>query len=197
MTSAEPRDLTAVRVDWPRGPEDIGAVRGALPGSVPLSGVRSLVGRLRATRHDSVMVALRECAYSRLEQDASDATFERCLPYGFGHCRRRAGPPRHCTIASPTRVRPELMIPLRALHHIFHSVNDTRPEAAAVVREATANTSPAERIRQVLELSEQVRALSLISLRARFPEQSTLQLVELLVGETLIPVTPRRGESPQ
>lgn len=62
----------------------------------------------------------------------------------------------------------------------------------AVVREAILRMEPAERVRQALELSEQVRALSLAGLRVRHPGCSTLQLVELLSGETLIPVSPRR-----
>ena len=66
-------------------------------------------------------------------------------------------------------------------------MNDTKPEAAAVVRDAIRRTSPAERVRQVLELSEEMRALSLTTLRRRHPDFSTLQLVELLTGETLIP----------
>ncbi len=66
-------------------------------------------------------------------------------------------------------------------------MNDTKPEAAAVVRDAIRRTLPAERVRQVLELSEQMRTLSLTTLRRRHPKFSTLQLVELLTGETLIP----------
>jgi len=42
-------------------------------------------------------------------------------------------------------------------------------------------------MRQVLELSEQMRTLSLTTLRRRHPNLSTLQLVELLSGETLVP----------
>ena len=64
-------------------------------------------------------------------------------------------------------------------------MNDTSPEAAAVVREAIRRIPPAERMRQVLELSEQMRTLSLTTLRRRHPTLSTMQLVELLSGETL------------
>jgi hypothetical protein len=70
-------------------------------------------------------------------------------------------------------------------------MNDTRPEAAAVVREAIRRTPPVERMRQVLELSEQIRTLSLETLRRRHPNLSTLQLVELLSGETLLPTDAR------
>ena len=74
-------------------------------------------------------------------------------------------------------------------------MNDTRPEAAQVVRDAIGRLSPAQRLRQALELSEQMRALSLIQLRRRHPEYSTLQLVELLSGETLIPTASGRSDS--
>ena len=74
-------------------------------------------------------------------------------------------------------------------------MNDTRPEAAAVVRAAIVNTPPAERIRQMLAMSEQLRDLSLIRLRTRYPGHSTLQLVEMLSGETLMSVRPYPGEN--
>ena len=64
-------------------------------------------------------------------------------------------------------------------------MNDTRPEAADVMRAAILTTAPAERMRRALELSEQLRALSLSRLRQLHPEYSTLQLVELLTGESL------------
>ena len=73
-------------------------------------------------------------------------------------------------------------------------MNDTRPEAAAVVRSAIRQTPPAERIRHMLDMSEKMRALSLVGLRARYPELSTLQHVELLLGQTLIPVPTGPGE---
>ena len=68
----------------------------------------------------------------------------------------------------------------------FSLMTDTTAEAAALVREAILRTSPPERMRRSLEMSEQLRALSLSSLRRRHPHLSTLQLVELLLGETLI-----------
>jgi hypothetical protein len=72
-------------------------------------------------------------------------------------------------------------------------MKDTRPEAAAIVREAMRRTAPADRVRQALVLSEQMRTLSLATLRRHHPALSTLQLVELLSGETLIPAAARRG----
>lgn len=73
-------------------------------------------------------------------------------------------------------------------------MNDTSPEAAAVVREAIRRTPPEERVRQVLALSEQMRTLSLTALRRRHPEHSTLQLVELLTGEILVPTAVQRRD---
>jgi hypothetical protein len=64
---------------------------------------------------------------------------------------------------------------------------DTSPEAAEIVRQAILRTAPADRIRHAFELSEQIRELSLSRLRMRYPSYSTLQLVEILIGESLIP----------
>ncbi len=66
-------------------------------------------------------------------------------------------------------------------------MNDTMPGAAAIVRAAILRAAPAERMREALLLSERMRALSLASLRTRHPDFTTLQLVELLLGEPLIP----------
>lgn len=64
---------------------------------------------------------------------------------------------------------------------------DTTPEAAAIVRRAIRQQTPAERVNAAVALSESLRAMSLATLRARFPERSTLQLVELITGESLVP----------
>lgn len=72
-------------------------------------------------------------------------------------------------------------------------MNDTRPEAAAALRDTILKTAPAERVRQALELSETMRALSLAGLRRRHPGLSTLQLVELLYGKALITDASRRA----
>lgn len=71
-------------------------------------------------------------------------------------------------------------------------MSDTRPEAAAVVRDAILRTAPAERLRQALVLSEQMRTLSLATMRRHHPDLTTLQLVELMSGETLIPAAGRQ-----
>lgn len=67
-------------------------------------------------------------------------------------------------------------------------MTDTTQVAAEVVHAAILKTPPAERMRRALELSEDVRALAIARLRLRHPEYSTLRLVELITGETLIPV---------
>jgi hypothetical protein len=65
----------------------------------------------------------------------------------------------------------------------FHAMSDTTPEAAALVRRAIERQSPAQRVEAALALSESLRATSLATLRARFPERSTLELVALMSGE--------------
>lgn len=65
-------------------------------------------------------------------------------------------------------------------------MHDTTREAASVVRAAIRRTDPAVRLREVLAHSEAMRDLALARLRARHPDRSTLELVELLLGEPLI-----------
>ena len=64
---------------------------------------------------------------------------------------------------------------------------DTSPTAAALVRRATGRRAPVDRMRDALAFSEAMREVALARLRLRFPDRSTLELVELLLGETLIP----------
>ena len=64
-------------------------------------------------------------------------------------------------------------------------MNDTPPAIRARVRAAVRLQPPIERLRAVLELSESMRAISLTALRARFPDHSTVALVEILTGESL------------
>lgn len=66
-------------------------------------------------------------------------------------------------------------------------VDDTTAEAAAIVRHVIRQQTPAERVYAAIALSESVRAISLATLRARFPEHTTLQLVELITGESMVP----------
>ncbi len=72
---------------------------------------------------------------------------------------------------------------------------DTTPEAAALVLRAIKQQSPAQRVAAALALSESVRAISLTALRARFPDRSTLELVALITGESMVP-TARSGPEP-
>lgn len=66
-------------------------------------------------------------------------------------------------------------------------MRDTAAEAARVARDAILRTDPIDRIRQALAHSEAVRELALARLRERHPDLSTLALVELLLGERLVP----------
>ena len=64
-------------------------------------------------------------------------------------------------------------------------MHDTRNDAAAAVRAAIRQLAPIDRLREALVHSERMRELSVARLRARYPERSTLELVELLLGERL------------
>lgn len=66
-------------------------------------------------------------------------------------------------------------------------MRDTSPGAESIVLEARRRMSPVDRMRQALEWSESTRTLALGRLRARDPAKSTLELVEILLGEELIP----------
>ena len=66
-------------------------------------------------------------------------------------------------------------------------MHDTAADAALVARDAILRVDPAERLRRALAHSEAMRELALTRLRARHPERGTLELVEMLLGERLIP----------
>ncbi|MEO7359102.1 MAG: hypothetical protein ABI120_02150 [Gemmatimonadaceae bacterium] len=66
-------------------------------------------------------------------------------------------------------------------------ISDTTPEAAALVQRAIRRQTPEQRVEAVLALSESMRAISLATLRARFPERSTLELVAIITGESMVP----------
>jgi hypothetical protein len=74
-------------------------------------------------------------------------------------------------------------------------MRDTSAEADRVVRDAVRRMNPIERMRQALALSESLRQLSLARLRAKYPERSTVELVELLLGQPL-PRPPRSSTEP-
>lgn len=66
-------------------------------------------------------------------------------------------------------------------------MNDTAPAAAQVQDDAIRRLDPIQRLIQALELSESMRALALSRLRQTHAIWTDVQLVELLVGATLIP----------
>ena len=74
-------------------------------------------------------------------------------------------------------------------------ISDTTPDAVALVQRAIHQQSPAQRVDAAIALSESVRAISLATLRARFPECSTLELVALITGESMVPAA-RSGPRP-
>jgi hypothetical protein len=66
-------------------------------------------------------------------------------------------------------------------------MHDTTPEADRVRLEAIRRMAPVDRLAQALEWSESVRELALIRLRQLHPGRSDLELVELMLGERLMP----------
>lgn len=70
-------------------------------------------------------------------------------------------------------------------------MRDTTPEAQEAVRIATLCRAPIQRMRDALAFSEAMRELSLARLRARFPDRSTLELVEILLDQQLMPPASR------
>jgi len=66
-------------------------------------------------------------------------------------------------------------------------MEDTTEQAAAVVRDGIRRTDPVVRMRDALAHSDTMRALALAQLRARYPDRSTLALVEMLLDQNLIP----------
>lgn len=73
------------------------------------------------------------------------------------------------------------MIPLR----------DTTSAAEQVRLAAVRRMPPAERLRQAFDLSESVRRLALAGLRLRYPGRTDLELVERMLGTTLVPAAAR------
>ncbi len=74
-------------------------------------------------------------------------------------------------------------------------MDDTRPEAAAVLRAIIARQTPAERLAAGIRLSEEVREVALAALRARHPDEPLLALIERLTGEPMRPMA-RSGPLP-
>jgi hypothetical protein len=66
-------------------------------------------------------------------------------------------------------------------------MSDSSVQSNAVARAAIRRIDPVERLRRALVHSEQMRDIALAQLRKRYPTYSTLQLVELMLGQQLIP----------
>ena len=52
---------------------------------------------------------------------------------------------------------------------------------------AVRRMEPAERLRQMFDLSESVRRLALAGFRERHPERTDIELIELWLGRPLVP----------
>ncbi len=91
------------------------------------------------------------------------------------------------------RVRWRLFTRLRsfgAMHHL--SMRDTTMAADRIRLAAVRQMEPAERLRQMFALSESARGLALSGLRERYVGLTDLELVEILLGQRLVP----RAERP-
>lgn len=66
-------------------------------------------------------------------------------------------------------------------------VRDTTPAAEAVRLAAIRGMSAGERLQQAFALSETLRQLALTGLRARHPELSDVELLEMFLGAPLLP----------
>ena len=65
-------------------------------------------------------------------------------------------------------------------------MSDTPRVAEEVRLAAIRRMEPAERLRQVFELSESVRRLALARLRERHPDRTDVELIEVLLGRRLV-----------
>jgi hypothetical protein len=70
-------------------------------------------------------------------------------------------------------------------------MRDITAAAEQVYLEAIRRQEPTQRLRQALAFSEWARRLALASLAERFPERTQLELVEILLGNALVPVAAR------
>ena len=92
--------------------------------------------------------------------------------------------------------RPAALVTKAADARYFSSMQDTSTAAADAVRAAIRGIAPVERVRQALAFSETTRAIALSNLRARHPHLTTLELVELMLGEVLIRRDPKARNTP-
>lgn len=70
-------------------------------------------------------------------------------------------------------------------------MRDTTPAAEQVRLLAVRRMEPAERLRQVFDLSESVRRLALSGLRKRHPDRADIELIEIWLGRRLAPAAER------
>lgn len=75
----------------------------------------------------------------------------------------------------------------RTAARYFVVMQDTTAAAEQVRLAAIRSLDPVERLRQALELSESARALALSRLSEIHPGRTELELVELVLGVTLVP----------
>lgn len=66
-------------------------------------------------------------------------------------------------------------------------MRDTSDSMLALQLAAIRRSSAAERLTHVFQLSELTRQLALSQLRIRYPDRTTVELVELMLGQRLIP----------
>jgi hypothetical protein len=74
------------------------------------------------------------------------------------------------------------------------SMRDTTGDAEHVRLTAIRAMSPADRLRQAIELSEAARRLAVAGLRARYPGLSEAEIAAMYAGIRLPDVVPKHGE---
>lgn len=74
-------------------------------------------------------------------------------------------------------------------------MSDTRPEADAVRRAIILRRPPMDRLHDALRMSEELREVALVALRARHPDEPLLALMARMTGEPMVPGM-RRGPIP-
>jgi len=72
-------------------------------------------------------------------------------------------------------------------------MRDTSAAAERVRLAAIRAMTPAQRLRQALDLSETTRQLAIVGLRQRYPDLTVVELVELYAGHRILPDVARRA----
>ncbi len=102
------------------------------------------------------------------------------------HDYRKKSVPGSCSNSVFATVRPEPRGRDR-WRASFHTMHDTTAAAQQVRLAAIRSVAPIDRLSQAFELSEWARALALSRLRKIHGGRTELELVELLLGTTLVP----------